>query len=63
MCLSKIVCAERICPYNRKPCCFGEVETDTVPSGGEQIRERHKCKAKKGVLVAAQYQMEKRVTA
>ena len=40
--LNRIVCDEQYCPYDRKPCCFGEVETETIPSGGEQIRERHK---------------------
>ncbi len=63
MSMNRIICAEKYCPYNRKPCCFGEVDVDTVPIGGDQIRERHKCKAKKSHMVAAQYQMDKRATA
>jgi len=33
--------------------------TDTIPPGGEGIKERHKCKAKKGKTVIARYNIPK----
>lgn len=63
MSLNRIICAEEHCPYHRNPCCFGEVDVDTVPIGGDQIRERHKCKAKNSHFVKAKFQMDKGETA
>lgn len=57
MWINRIECVEEHCPFGRHSCCFGEVETDTVPPGGEEIKERHKCKVKKGKIVKAMYNL------
>lgn len=57
--ISRIECAEEHCPYGRSKCCFGEVDADTVPPGGEGIKERHKCKAKKGKTVIERYNLSR----
>jgi len=57
--INRIECVEEHCPYGRSKCCFGEVETDTVPPGAEGIKERHKCKVKKGKTVIARYNLSK----
>lgn len=57
MSIHRIECAEKECPYGRSNCCFGEVEAETIPPGCEDIKERHKCKAKKGKTVIAKYNL------
>lgn len=57
MSIHRIECAEKECPYGRSNCCFGEVEAETIPPGGEYIKERHKCKRKKGKIVIAKYNL------